>query len=180
MVYILSLDILYSVGLVGQGSFDRGRSLSHQVEFAYQRIAVEAKHALSEADQLNAFSGQGPSHLPAASVELELSGRLQPLHLSALGILPRGGSWVIAPPAWLPHAGRGLHGQRFVRTQMVVLMAEVVEPALAQRHLRKTAPPAGHLPGAGEAFHLALGLRMGDAGDEQPHSLLHQPHPGPR
>src|ERR1700736_2379864 len=127
------------------------------VELADQGVSIEDQDALMEADQADLFSGQWPCDLPLASCKHELARSLQAGDFGADGIDPGSRVGLEAPLAGPPYARRGLHLERFVRPDMVVLLAEIVQPRLVPLWLRQATAPAGHLKGAVEALHLALG-----------------------
>src|SRR5271155_3201980 len=107
-----------------------GRALDRGLELPDQGVAVIDLEASFDFEDLNPFPGQGATNSPlgVAYVQLALAVDLQ--HPGSLGIMPARRVGIVALRAGTPAAGRSLHVQGFVRTQIVVLPAIMVQPML--------------------------------------------------
>jgi hypothetical protein len=151
---------------------ERGRTLDNEVEFADEGVAEEDEDALLEPDELAGFSGKGTADLPVPSLEAEPAVGVKTGEFGAGRIASVGRLGLIGPLAWVP----GLHAQRLVRAERVVLLAEVVQPALVQGRLGQAAASSCQFERAVKAFHLALRLRVPETGEVELDALLDQPH----
>ena len=98
MVYVLSLDILYSFGFASQG------------------VPVEDVDSSFYTDDLDLFSSQGSADRPASSAQVKDTVRGQPMHFGVGWVDPWGRFGHEDALALLPSTGWRLHGEGFVRT----------------------------------------------------------------
>src|SRR5712691_1852540 len=112
-------------------------------------------------------------HFPLLKVKVSVG-----VHLSqfgALAIVPGGRVGIVGARTRLPEAGRGAHAQGLMGTQLVVFLAEPIQPTLLQPCSRSR-PRSRLFQRAVEPLHLALRLRVADAGEATAHTLFHQPY----
>ena len=142
MLYILSLDILYSWRR-GTGprnpALDDFRALDSGVQFANQSAAVKHHHPPLHPHDLHPFSGQRFTDFPLPVLDVQEAVAIQFQHPSAGGVFPARRVRIIAPQTGTLQRGRGLHPQRFVRTHVVVFPAIGIQPGL--RLLPRQAAP---------------------------------------
>src|SRR5271154_6449370 len=106
------------------------RALGGRVQFPDQRIAVVDVQALLELDDLHPFSGQSAPNEPLGVTNIQLALAVDLQHPGPGRILPARRVQIVAPRTRRPAAGRGLHAQRFMGPQIVMLPAVAVQPLL--------------------------------------------------
>lgn len=84
------------------------------------------------------------------------------MHFCVGWVDPRGWFGHVDALTLLPSTGWGLHGESFVRADVVVLMAKGVQPVLMLRWFWQSAAAPCRLQGAVEPFYLALCLHPTD------------------
>src|SRR3984957_6641371 len=175
--YSLSPDIPYIfIGGIWSCRAGPRSSPEDQNRVRGRGCAVEDEDALLDADEPDLLGGERSGYLPAPPVEGDLAGLFQPVQFGMFGVQPRRRVGIVGVGAGLPQAGRSPHPQRLVGTDMVVILTEVVQPALPESRFGQAAQTPGLLQRAMEALYLALRLRMPEPGQIQAHALLHQPH----
>jgi hypothetical protein len=127
-----------------------------------------------DADQSHPFPCQRFTDFPALSIEFQLALRSQLFDFRVLWIAPLRRMRVVAARARNPTGGGGLHAQRLMGANLVVLVAELVQPLLLHLGLPQ-APATRHLQREMEAFDLALSLGAPNAAKKTFDALLHQP-----
>src|SRR5260370_822481 len=123
---------------------------------------------------MDRLSGKGCSDVTFSSLQVEFPLAVDLEHTGAFRIGPARWVWVVAARTGMPAAGRGLHGQSLVGTDVVVLPAIVVETGL-QLWRQRSAPVERALQSTMEAFDLALRLRMADTAPVELNALAHEP-----
>ena len=113
--------------------------------------------------------------MPGLVGEIDVALSIDFAEFGSLSVVPGCRRRIVSAWAGLPQAGRGAHAQRLMRTQLVVLVAEVIQPVLLEPALSAGAA-ACLFQRSVEALDLALRLRMADAGEAAAHALLHHPH----
>src|SRR5215213_1330469 len=112
-------------------------------------------------------------HKVKSPSEMDLADCRDTSNREAGGIDPRPGTGLIAPRAALIVEGRWLEAERFMRADVVVLLAKPVEASReAGERLRDTGPPEPLGERAVKALDLALSLWMPDGAKAEANALL--------
>jgi hypothetical protein len=108
----------------------RRDALGDDIDLLQQGVAIVDQDSTGEADQSYPFPGERFADFPALSLEFQLALRSQLFDFRVLRIAPGRRIGVIAARTRNPARGGGLHAERLVRAEIVVLVAKLVEPGL--------------------------------------------------